>query len=80
MTAIADSKRRVIMPGERPIDVFSCQDECNAHFLLGRLTKPAPPKKKPASKWLTLQFPDRRSGAPVSNRTTSLLDEMVTSL
>jgi len=33
----------------------------------------------PASKWLRLQFPDRRSGAPVSNRTTSLLDEMVTS-
>jgi len=47
VTAIADSKRRVIMPGERPIDVYACQDECNAHFLLGRLTKPAPPKILP---------------------------------
>jgi len=45
MTVIADSKRRVVMPGARPGDVFACQDEGNGHFLLVRLNKPAPPKK-----------------------------------
>jgi len=46
MTVIADSKRRVVMPGARPGDVFACEDEGNGHFLLVRLNKPAPPKKK----------------------------------
>jgi hypothetical protein len=46
MTVIADSKRRVVMPGARPGDVFACQDEGSGHFLLVRLNKPAPPKKK----------------------------------
>jgi hypothetical protein len=46
MTVIADSKRRVIVPGARPGDVFACEDEGNGHFLLVRLNKPAPPKKK----------------------------------
>jgi hypothetical protein len=46
MTVIADSKRRVVMPGARPGDVFACQDEGNGHFLLIRLSKPAPPKKR----------------------------------
>jgi hypothetical protein len=46
MTVIADSKRRVLMPGARPGDVFACEDEGNGHFLLVRLNKPAPPKKK----------------------------------
>lgn len=46
VTVIADSKRRVVMPGARPGDVFACEDEGNGHFLLVRLNKPAPPKKK----------------------------------
>ena len=46
MTVIADSKKRVVMPGARPGDVFACEDEGNGHFLLVRLTKPAPLKKK----------------------------------
>jgi len=46
MTVIADSKRRVVMPGARPGDVFACEDEGNGHFLLVRLNKPSPPKKK----------------------------------
>ena len=45
MTVIADSKRRVAVPGARPGDVFACEDEGNGHFLLVRLTKPAPPKR-----------------------------------
>ena len=43
MTVIADSKRRVVMPGARPGDVFACADQGNGHFLLVRLNKPAPP-------------------------------------
>lgn len=46
MTVIADSKRRVIVPGARPGDVFACEEQGNDHFLLVRLTKPAPPRKK----------------------------------
>jgi hypothetical protein len=46
MTVTADSKRRVVMPGARPGDVFACEDEGNGHFLLVRLNKPAPPGKK----------------------------------
>jgi hypothetical protein len=45
MTVIADSKKRVVMPGARPGDVFACEDEGNGHFRLVRLNKPAPPKK-----------------------------------
>jgi len=46
MTVIADSKKRVVMPGARPGDVFALEDEGNGHFLLVRLSKPAPPNKK----------------------------------
>jgi hypothetical protein len=46
MTVTADSKRRVVMQEARPGDVFACEDEGNGHFLLVRLNKPAPPKKK----------------------------------
>ena len=46
MTVIADSKRRVLVPGARPGDVFACEDQGNDHFLLMRLNKPAPPNKK----------------------------------
>ena len=45
MTVIADSKRRVVMPGARPGDVFACEDAGNGHFLFVRLNKPMPPKK-----------------------------------
>jgi hypothetical protein len=46
MTVTADSKRRVVMPGARAGDVFACEEEGNGHFLLVRLNKPAPPRKK----------------------------------
>jgi len=46
MTVTADNKRRVVMPGARPGDVFACEDEGNGHFLLVRLNKPAPPGGK----------------------------------
>jgi hypothetical protein len=45
MTVIADSKKRVVMPGARPGDVFAFEDEGNGHFRLVRLNQPAPPKK-----------------------------------
>jgi hypothetical protein len=46
VTVIADSRRRVIVPGARPGGVFACEDEGNGHFLLVRLNKPALPKKE----------------------------------
>jgi hypothetical protein len=46
MTVTADSKRRVVMPGARPGDVFACEEKGNGQFLLVRLNKPAPPRKK----------------------------------
>ncbi len=45
MTVIADSKRRVLMPGARPGDVFACEEAGQGHFLLVRLNRPPPPKK-----------------------------------
>jgi hypothetical protein len=46
MTVIADNKKRVVMPDARPGDVFAFENQGNGHFLLVRLNKPAPPKKK----------------------------------
>ena len=46
MTVIADSKKRVVMPGALPGDVFDCQDEGNGHFVLVRLGKLDAPEKK----------------------------------
>jgi hypothetical protein len=49
MTVTADSKKRVILPGCSPGEVFAFEDKGNGHFLLIRLTKPAPPGKKTRS-------------------------------
>ena len=46
MTVTADSKKRVVLPGARPGDVFMCQQRDENHFLLARLTPPPPPKAK----------------------------------
>jgi hypothetical protein len=46
MTVIADSKKRVVMPGAHPGDVFAFEDKGSGHFLFVRLNKPPPPKKK----------------------------------
>jgi hypothetical protein len=46
MILVADSKKRVVIPGTRPGDVFDYEDKGNGHFLLVRLNKPPPPKKK----------------------------------
>jgi hypothetical protein len=46
MTVIADTKKRVMVPGAKPGDVFSCERQDENHFLLVRLSVPPPPKKK----------------------------------
>jgi hypothetical protein len=45
VTVKADTKKRVIVPGAKPGDVFDYQEQTNGHFLLVRLNKPEPPKK-----------------------------------
>jgi len=42
MTVIADSKKRVIVPGAKPGDVFTCERQSENHFLLVRLSAPPP--------------------------------------
>jgi hypothetical protein len=46
MTAIADAKRRVVVPGAKPGDVFACERRGENHFLLVRLAAPPPKAKK----------------------------------
>ena len=45
MTVTADSKKRVVVPGAKPGDVFACERQSENHFLLVRLTAPPPPPK-----------------------------------
>ena len=45
MTVTADAKKRIVLPDAKPGDVFTCEDQGNGHFLLVKLSKPAPPKK-----------------------------------
>ena len=45
MTITADSKKRVVVPGAKPGDVFACERQGEHHFLLIRLTAPPPPPK-----------------------------------
>ena len=45
MTVKADTKKRVIVPGAKPGDVFHYEEQDNGHFLLVRLNKPDPLKK-----------------------------------
>ena len=44
MTVRADAKKRVVLPGAKPGDVFDYSEKGNGHFLLVRLTKRPPPK------------------------------------
>jgi hypothetical protein len=40
MTVTADAKKRVVVPGAKPGDVFACEQQDKDHFLLVRLAKP----------------------------------------
>ena len=42
MTTTADSKKRVVLPGAKPGDVFDVQRNGDGRFLLVRLERPAP--------------------------------------
>ena len=46
MTVKADEKKRVVLPGANPGDVFDCEEQGSGHYRLVRLTPSAPPKKK----------------------------------
>jgi hypothetical protein len=39
-TSTVDSKKRIVLPGGRPGDVFDIQQQANGRFLLVRLEKP----------------------------------------
>lgn len=42
MTTKADSKRRVVLPGARPGDVYEVQKQGEGRFILIRLERPEP--------------------------------------
>lgn len=42
MTAKVDNKRRVVLPGARPGDVYDIQKQAGERFLLVRLQRPEP--------------------------------------
>ena len=42
MTTTADSKKRIILPGARPGDVFDVQREGEGRFVVVRLARPEP--------------------------------------
>ena len=46
MTVIADAKKRVVVPGAKPGDVFTCERQDENHITLVRLVAPPTPKKK----------------------------------
>lgn len=46
MTVTADAKKRVVVPGAKPGDVFACEQQDENHFLLVRLAAPPAPVKK----------------------------------
>ncbi len=46
MTVKADAKRRVVVSGAKPGDVFACEQQDENHFLLVRLARPVAPVKK----------------------------------
>jgi hypothetical protein len=45
MTLTADSKKRVVLPGAAPGDVFTCEQK-GPEFVLRRVHRAAPPKKR----------------------------------
>ncbi len=46
MTVTADAKRRVVVPGVKPGDIFACEQRDENRFMLVKLTVPLPAKKK----------------------------------
>ena len=46
MTVTADAKRRVVVPGIKPGDVFACEQQGESRFTLVKLILPPPAKKK----------------------------------
>jgi hypothetical protein len=46
MTVTADAKKRVVVPGVKPGDVFACEQQDDNHFLLVRLVRPSKLAKK----------------------------------
>jgi len=46
MTVTADAKRRVVVPGIKPGDVFACEQQDENRFMLVKLTVPSPARKK----------------------------------
>jgi hypothetical protein len=46
MTVRADAKKRVVVPGAKPGDVFACEQQGEDHFLLIRLVRPPRPARK----------------------------------
>ena len=45
MRAIADSKKRVVLPTAKPGDVFDIQSQGEGQFLLMRLARPEPNRR-----------------------------------
>ncbi len=45
-TATADAKKRIVLPGARPGDVFDIQNKGGGHFTLVRLQRPELPPRK----------------------------------
>lgn len=50
MTVTADSKKRVVLPGARPGDVFACEQQDENHYSLVKLQPPPAPKEKKMTK------------------------------
>ena len=46
MTVTADAKRRVVVPGVKPGDIFACEQQDENRFMLVKLTVALPAKKK----------------------------------
>ena len=45
MTVKADEKKRILLPGAKPGDVFDYEEHGDGNFVLVRLNKPEPAKK-----------------------------------
>ena len=45
MIVKADAKKRVLLPGAKPGDVFDYEDQGQGNFVLVRLNKSGPPRK-----------------------------------
>ena len=45
-TSIADAKRRIVLPGATPGDVYDIQKVDESRFVLIKLQRPDPPRRK----------------------------------